>query len=967
MSDEDILEMLYGLTHTKDEDGGDVPYFCFAADAATDADVSDKHVAKLAAENGYAVFDVLPGESFVGGFAIVAEGATEEPIKSMYSEFYGEEPTLVRMIIGDDGELVREEPLEEKKRKKPTMRKVGDPNAKAMWGRTRHKIEAPKKGKGSFKRHPKHRMSEDVTIRPTQMQPVVKTSDGNLDGVPDIYAVERPDIAKALTDTLGGTMGKDMLRMFVLGGELTLKVSRFKNGSGEDASYGACYYLSANLEGSHEDGEGGENMHVLLAGISSSMYEDEDSINTDAREMLGEAMKVDEICDLGYVNWIFSKSGLGSGLPSKIVNGEPWGGEYEQMDEAKKKRRNELKDRAEKHRKTDKDGAIGWFIAPNVKQSIQHFNHVANGSAESTISAPAGLGEAAEKHDVLNPKLWNEDGTLKDEVKEKILAIVKEFTDGLEEDGIKFKVDDIVLVGSNCSYNYTDASDLDIHIRMDTDSLECPDDLYPLLYGAYRALFNNKMDIDFYGIPVEIYVETSDTEQLSDEPVGDAEGLDEARAQSALKSNGIYSVLNGEWIKKPVQADIPEVDKEAFNELLGKWLDRYRELMMGVSLERGEGGSITEAMVRDLTYKYRGPLYRFGKIYSYDWGDVYTDAPTRRKAIANFESKAKTDKHFAQGANLKIDPDLVVEVEDKPLPEPKRCPNCGERLTDGGYCPLCDDHDESVLEESGGPTDDFIEEIEDFIEDIYDLRKTSIAEEGEYGIGNLVFKELRNMGYLDDLKELKCQLKSEKLSLHEGLSRKELFNKVQSITEDDVRSWINPDKGWGMTIDPATLTPYEPDDIPKGWFVAQNYGLRNIFSPDNYKGMTAFIKKLLLRYGDKHYIGTYQMDSGTNEGKIAIDPNFIIKSTVAAIKNAIANRQESIYRYDEYITLTHNLIERTLGDKDKTPNPLKMDELDDYGLASHIVDEPIKGCMNLRTEEGVLNTDIPSSAKSKRR
>ena len=60
-----------------------------------------------------------------------------------------------------------------------------------------------------------------------------------------------------------------------------------------------------------------------------------------------------------------------------------------------------------------------------------------------------------------------------------------------------------------------------------------------------------------------------------------------------------------------------------------------------------------------------------------------------------------------------------------------------------------------------------IKDIEDFIEDIYDLRKSSIANEGEYSLGNLVFKELRSRGYLDKLKELKSQLKSRELSLEE--------------------------------------------------------------------------------------------------------------------------------------------------------------------------------------------------------
>ena len=178
-------------------------------------------------------------------------------------------------------------------------------------------------------------------------------------------------------------------------------------------------------------------------------------------------------------------------------------------------------------------------------------------------------------HDELNPKLWNEDNTLKPEVKDKITAIVKEFTDYLERDEIKFNIVDIRLVGSNCSYNYNDSSDLDIHIVMDTDSLQCPDNLYPLLYSAYRSLFNGKMDIEFYGIPVELYIETSDTEQQDDV-------IAEARNQSAVRSTGIYSVLQDKWIKEPVAEAIPEVDEEEFNKIWTKWETEYNNIIKSI-------------------------------------------------------------------------------------------------------------------------------------------------------------------------------------------------------------------------------------------------------------------------------------------------------------------------------------------------------------------------------------------------
>lgn len=58
-----------------------------------------------------------------------------------------------------------------------------------------------------------------------------------------------------------------------------------------------------------------------------------------------------------------------------------------------------------------------------------------------------------------------------------------------------------------------------------------------------------------------------------------------------------------------------------------------------------------------------------------------------------------------------------------------------------------------------------LNEINSYIDDIYDLRKTSILKDGEFGIGNLVFKELRNLKYLDNLKTVRDELISKDLSL----------------------------------------------------------------------------------------------------------------------------------------------------------------------------------------------------------
>lgn len=172
--------------------------------------------------------------------------------------------------------------------------------------------------------------------------------------------------------------------------------------------------------------------------------------------------------------------------------------------------------------------------------------------------------EDIEKHDELNPKLW-QDNKLKPEVREKMLEIVDDFTDGLKEDGIDIDISDIVFLGSNCNYNYTKDSDVDLHIIANPENFDCPFNLYPLLYSAYRSLWNKKIDPNFYGIPVELFVEIE--------------------GENDTKSNGIYSVLNDEWIKEPVQQDIPEINREEFNDMFKEWEERYLKIIDSEDLE----------------------------------------------------------------------------------------------------------------------------------------------------------------------------------------------------------------------------------------------------------------------------------------------------------------------------------------------------------------------------------------------
>lgn len=115
-----------------------------------------------------------------------------------------------------------------------------------------------------------------------------------------------------------------------------------------------------------------------------------------------------------------------------------------------------------------------------------------------------------------------------------------------------------------------------------------------------------------------------------------------------------------------------------------------------------------------------------------------------------------------------------------------------------------------------------IEKIDDFIDSLYDLRQESISKDGEFGIGNLVFKEMRSKGYLDNLHDIKKELSSKELSL-KGLGKvnEEYSTETFFDTEESARDWA---KEYGL-IDGETcsIEDVSNDNYPEGkWHVLYN-------------------------------------------------------------------------------------------------------------------------------------------------
>lgn len=79
----------------------------------------------------------------------------------------------------------------------------------------------------------------------------------------------------------------------------------------------------------------------------------------------------------------------------------------------------------------------------------------------------------------------------------------------------------------------------------------------------------------------------------------------------------------------------------------------------------------------------------------------------------------------------------------------------------------------------------------DLVDELYLLRKDSISTDGEYGVGNLVFKEFRNRGYLDNLKQLMVDETSKELSLeHLNESKADEQKLIDFVGEETAKQYL---------------------------------------------------------------------------------------------------------------------------------------------------------------------------------
>ena len=121
----------------------------------------------------------------------------------------------------------------------------------------------------------------------------------------------------------------------------------------------------------------------------------------------------------------------------------------------------------------------------------------------------------------LNPAVWDEQDQLRPEVSELLRSIAQDFFESLGIDWVR--VLDITFTGSLANYNWSQYSDVDLHIIINYDDVDENLQLVDELLKAKRINWNKTHNIKIHDFEVEVYVQD---------------------VKEPHASTGVYSVLN---------------------------------------------------------------------------------------------------------------------------------------------------------------------------------------------------------------------------------------------------------------------------------------------------------------------------------------------------------------------------------------------------------------------------------------
>jgi hypothetical protein len=186
--------------------------------------------------------------------------------------------------------------------------------------------------------------------------------------------------------------------------------------------------------------------------------------------------------------------------------------------------------------------------------------------------------------ETLNPKIWVSPSTpepkIKSEIRDALLEIAYQFIDFL---GVEVFIEDVVMTGSLCNYNWSSFSDVDLHLMVDMEQFPKEQvEIYKEIFNLKKILFNKNYDIKIKGYDVELYVQDVTEEHTS---------------------GGIYSILYDRWNEIPKKEQI-KIDKSSIKNKANDWMTSIDKV-----IENASKTDLDEA--KRLIKKYKDKLKKY--------------------------------------------------------------------------------------------------------------------------------------------------------------------------------------------------------------------------------------------------------------------------------------------------------------------------------------------------------------------
>ena len=158
--------------------------------------------------------------------------------------------------------------------------------------------------------------------------------------------------------------------------------------------------------------------------------------------------------------------------------------------------------------------------------------------------------------DILNPVFWIGD-SLKPEVNEKLMRFAEAFAAYVDLD--ERAIVDVLLLGGNAGYNYTQYSDLDVHIVVDPKFIpDCNPDLLDRYYMDKKTLWELTHNVTILGSKAEPYIERPGV--------------------TRKKSQGVWSIMKKSWIQKPTPVE-GDVDEKEIEKKVNNFINQINSLI----------------------------------------------------------------------------------------------------------------------------------------------------------------------------------------------------------------------------------------------------------------------------------------------------------------------------------------------------------------------------------------------------